>query len=103
MDAITQDAYSINFFTQDYLFLTSVRRSGTLPKLGKILRVPKLAQRTGGLELFRITESCYQEERGELRLHYMAYAVTVEAVKHPDSPQISWQQDQSLLRLLEDD
>lgn len=108
MDDVMETIYTINFFTEGYTFIGSAKRIGHLPKAGKVLHLPKLANRADGLTHFRLSEFCYQEEHGELQPHYMAYAISTEQAKKETTnntilqPKISTtkKQDRTLLTLI---
>ncbi|WP_315983028.1 hypothetical protein [Aliamphritea spongicola] len=52
MDDIMETIYTINFFTEGYTFIGSAKRIGHLPKVGKILHLPKLAKEQKGSPIF---------------------------------------------------
>lgn len=108
MDDIMETIYTINFFTEGYTFIGSAKRIGHLPRVGKILHLPKLAKRADGLTHFRLSEFCYQEEHGELQPHFMAYAISSEQARKEATPNTIVQpkisttkkQDKKLLTLI---
>lgn len=108
MDVVAEEIYTINFFTENYTFIGSVKRLGVLPPVGKVLHLPKLANRADGLVHFQLNDFCYQEDKGVLRPHFMAYAISAELAKsfQPPEPKpkteirTSKKQDRALLKLI---